>query len=323
MAGWASPALPAHPRNGRIWDRCRRGKPRQAFRSGDLVYGFGFANPKGGFYAQYVAVAADDVAVIPDTLDLRRAGAIAAVGLTALEGIDRRPSTCGVAKRSSCTVRRAESARWPCSSPSFAARACSLPPLAMMGWRWSKRLGADAAVDGRHEDIALAAKTFAPSGVDAVLALAGGAGLRRCLDALRAGGRMAYPNGVEPAPRKRRGIKVVSYDGEGGVSNFRAPQPRGGCGSSAGADRPLVSSGAGSQGASEARRRTRAWEGRPPGRLAPELHRPQEFVTGVLTATARFRANATVFVMARVSLALLRADATAPGRTLSPEQGTV
>src|SRR5215469_11786710 len=35
------------------------------FSIGDLVYGYGFANPNGGFYAQYVAIAADNVAVIP------------------------------------------------------------------------------------------------------------------------------------------------------------------------------------------------------------------------------------------------------------------
>jgi NADPH2:quinone reductase len=89
------------------------------------------------------------------------------------------------------------------------------------GVRLAKRLGADVAVDGRHQNIAIAAKTFAPSGVDAVLALAGGPRLTQCLDALRSGGRVAYPNGIEPAPRKRRGIKLVSYDGKGGVLNFQ------------------------------------------------------------------------------------------------------
>lgn len=190
------------------------------FAVGDLVYGFGFANPKGGFYAQYVAVAAENVAVIPDTLDLQRAGAIAAVGLTALEGIDR-----------ALHLRRDETVIVHGASGGVGTLAVQFAKLRGArvlasasgddGVALAKRLGADAAVDGRHDDIALAARTFAPSGVDAVLALAGGAGLRQCLDALRAGGRMAYPNGVEPAPRKRRGIKVVSYDGDGGVLNFQ------------------------------------------------------------------------------------------------------
>src|SRR5207253_2487036 len=64
------------------------------------------------------------------------------------------------------------------------------------------------------------ASSFAPEGVDAVLALAGGKALTRCLDALRHGGRLAYPNGVEPEPRKRRGIEIMSYDAVAGTREF-------------------------------------------------------------------------------------------------------
>jgi NADPH:quinone reductase-like Zn-dependent oxidoreductase len=84
-----------------------------------------------------------------------------------------------------------------------------------------RRLGADAAVDGRREDVAAAVRRFAPDGVDAVLALAGGEALERCLDALRGGGRPAYPNGVEPEPGKRRGIEVTAYDAVAGVREFQ------------------------------------------------------------------------------------------------------
>jgi NADPH:quinone reductase-like Zn-dependent oxidoreductase len=76
------------------------------------------------------------------------------------------------------------------------------------------------AVDGRREDIAAAAARFAPKGVDAVLAFAGGKTLTRCLDALRPGGRLAFPNGVEPVPRKRKGIKILAYNGTAGVREF-------------------------------------------------------------------------------------------------------
>ena len=54
---------------------------------------------------------------------------------------------------------------------------------------------------------------FAPDGIDAILALAGGEALERALD----GVRLAYPNGVEPEPAKRRGVKVISYDAKSGV----------------------------------------------------------------------------------------------------------
>ncbi len=83
-----------------------------------------------------------------------------------------------------------------------------------------RRLGADTVIDGRREDITAAARRFAPDGIDAVLAFAGGDALERCLDALRSGGRCAVPNGVEPEPRRRPGIEIVSYDAEASVRAF-------------------------------------------------------------------------------------------------------
>ena len=79
-----------------------------------------------------------------------------------------------------------------------------------------RRLGADEAIDGKRGDVVAAAKRFAPDGIDAVVAFVGGKELTRCLDTLRKGGRVAYPNGVEPEPRKRRGIRIKSYDAETG-----------------------------------------------------------------------------------------------------------
>ena len=82
------------------------------------------------------------------------------------------------------------------------------------------RLGAHAAVNGKAEDIAETARPFAPKGVEAVLALAGGPGFQKCLDATRDGSRVAYPNGVEPVPRKRKGTEMLSYDAVAGIREF-------------------------------------------------------------------------------------------------------
>jgi len=41
----------------------------------------------------------------------------------------------------------------------------------------------------------------------------------RC-DALRPGGRLAYPNGVEPEPKKLRGMKIISYDAKVGAQEL-------------------------------------------------------------------------------------------------------
>jgi NADPH2:quinone reductase len=83
-----------------------------------------------------------------------------------------------------------------------------------------RRLGADATIDGKRGDIVKAAREFAPDGIDAVLAFVGGKELTRCFDTLRRGGRVAYPNGVEPEPRKRKGIRMKAYDAVPGVREF-------------------------------------------------------------------------------------------------------
>jgi NADPH:quinone reductase-like Zn-dependent oxidoreductase len=88
------------------------------------------------------------------------------------------------------------------------------------GVELARRLGAEEAVDGKGGDVMAAAHRFAPDGFDAMLAFAGGDALRKLAAAIRRGGRLAYPNGVEPAPRKRKGIQVIGYDGISGPREF-------------------------------------------------------------------------------------------------------
>jgi NADPH:quinone reductase-like Zn-dependent oxidoreductase len=76
-----------------------------------------------------------------------------------------------------------------------------------------RRLGADAVVDGHTDDIVTAAREFAPEGLDAALLTAGGEAAEKALTTLREGGRVAYPNGVEPEPQGRSGLDIRSYDG--------------------------------------------------------------------------------------------------------------
>ena len=183
---------------------------------GDKVYAYSFANPKGGFYAEYVAVNGENVARPPEILNLRQAGAIPATGLTALQGID---DVLHV-KRGEAVVIHGASGNVGSLALQF-AKMRGARVLATASGRdgiaFVRRLGADAAADGRRDDLKAAALEFAPEGVDAVLAFAGGKPLTRLLDGVRRGGRVAFPNGVEPAPRKRRGLSVKSYDAAPGV----------------------------------------------------------------------------------------------------------
>jgi len=191
----------------------------RGFKIGDRVYAYSFDNPKGGFYAEYVAVPANSVAHTPRQLDFLHAGAIPATGLTALQGVD-----------DALHVRRGETVIVHGAAGGVGSLALQFAKLrgarvlatarGMDGVKFVRRLGADVAVDGRRGDIAAAARRLAPEGVDAVVAFAGGKALTRCLDAIRRGGRLAYPNGVEPKPRKRRGLKITSYDADVGVRQF-------------------------------------------------------------------------------------------------------
>jgi NADPH:quinone reductase-like Zn-dependent oxidoreductase len=90
------------------------------------------------------------------------------------------------------------------------------------GVAFVRRLGIDNVIDGKKGDVALAARELAPDGVDAVLAFAGSEELLRCIDTLRKGGRVAYPNGVEPEPRKRKHIRLRSYNAVASPGKFAA-----------------------------------------------------------------------------------------------------
>jgi NADPH2:quinone reductase len=83
--------------------------------------------------------------------------------------------------------------------------------------RLVRRLGADAVIDARDPGALDKLAQFAPRGISAVLALAGGDVLEACIDQVRDGGRVAYPEGIEPPPRPRRKVEVIQYDGISGT----------------------------------------------------------------------------------------------------------
>ncbi len=187
---------------------------------GEKVYASSFNNPKGGCYAEYFAVRGEYAARIPKRLDLQHAGAIPATGLTALQGID---DALHVRKGEAILIHGASGGVGTLAVQFAKLRGARVLATASGrdGKALARRLGADAVVDGKSEDIAAAAKRFAPDGIDAVLAFAGGQSLERCLDMLRRGGRLAYPNGVEPVPRKRPSIRAIVYNGESGILEFQ------------------------------------------------------------------------------------------------------
>lgn len=181
------------------------------FKVGDLVYGYAFGNPKGGFYAEYCSVPAGNIALLPKNLKLEEAGAFGSGGTTALIGLERLDpvneqkymifgASGGVghvavqlAKRMGVDVLAVASGR--------------------DGVELVKRLGADVAVDGKTDDLVAAVKEFAPGGLDAAMLFAATEESGKALDLVKQGGRIAYPNGVEPEPKRRPGVEVIAFDG--------------------------------------------------------------------------------------------------------------
>ena len=182
------------------------------FQEGDRVYAMSLANPKGGFYAQYAAVKADDASPVPAKLTIEQAGVMPVDAITALRGLD---DTLGLKRGESVMIFGASGGIGHLAVQ--LAKRMGARVLAVAsgddGVALARRLGADAVVDGHKDDVAAAARTVAPNGLDAALLTAGGEAAEKALAALRVGGRVAYPNGVEPTPKARPGIEFKAYDG--------------------------------------------------------------------------------------------------------------
>jgi NADPH:quinone reductase len=184
----------------------------KGFKPGDRVYAFGLVNPKGGFYAEYAAVKADDVSHIPGQLTGRQAGALPVDAMTAVRGLD---DTLALKPAESIMIFGASGGIGHLAlqfANRMGARVFAVAS-GSDGVALVKRLGVDAVIDGRKDDIAAAARQFAPNGFDAALMTAGGPAADKVLTVMRAGGRVAYPNGVEPIPNPPFGIEAKSYDG--------------------------------------------------------------------------------------------------------------
>ncbi len=182
---------------------------------GDRVYAYSM---RGGFYAEYVTVKEDAVAKIPAGLSPESAGALGADGITALCGLEQlelqKGETLLIFGASGGIGHLAVQLAKRLGAQVFAVASGE------DGVELVRKLGADEAVDGRKGDVAGALARFAPEGVDAALILANGKGLDVALARIKAGGRIAYPNGVEPEPEAPPNVSATAYDGEPSPERF-------------------------------------------------------------------------------------------------------
>lgn len=182
------------------------------FSEGDRVYGFGLGNPKGGFYAEYIALDAERVSLIPGRLTMDEAGAMPVDAMTALRGLD---DTLGLKRGETLMVFGASGGIGHMAvqlARRIGARVFGVAS-GEDGVELVKRLGAEVTVDGHKGDVLAAAKKFAPNGLDAALVTTGGEAVDQALTAIRDGGRVAYPNGVQPEPKVRPTVTCRNYDG--------------------------------------------------------------------------------------------------------------
>ncbi len=189
------------------------GKDVHGLKKGDRVYGINLMDPKGGFYAEYATVKAEHAAAVPEKLSIQQAGAMAVDAVTALQGLDDT-----LRLKSGETVMIFGASGGIGHMAIQLAKRMGAKVLAVAsgedGVQLTKKLGADAAVDGHKGGVLAAARAFAPQGVDAALVTTGGPEVDQALAALREGGRVAFPNGVQPAPKPPRNIKAQSYNGQ-------------------------------------------------------------------------------------------------------------
>lgn len=181
---------------------------------GDLVYVYGRRRPKGGFYAEYAATKAQYVAKLPAGVPVEHAGAMPATSLTALSGLD----VLGLPAGEWVLIFGASGGQGHLAVQLAKRQGLSVIAVASgaEGVALVTRLGADLSVDGHGDVVEVLARIrdVAPDGVGGILAMAGGETLDRLTEALRDGGVLAYPNGVQPVPRERPGVTVRAYNGE-------------------------------------------------------------------------------------------------------------
>jgi NADPH2:quinone reductase len=187
------------------------GSKVRRLKTGERVYGYGYENPKGGFYAEYAVVPEENMGAIPAGVSVDEAGALAVSAITALAGLDK----LKVAKDCALMIVGASGGVGHVAlqlGKRMGARVLAVAS-GKDGVDLVRRLGADGAVDGLHDDIVEAAKAFAPNGLDAVLACANSEELAASLKRVKRGGAIAYPNGVDPEPEALPGVKLHAYDG--------------------------------------------------------------------------------------------------------------
>jgi NADPH:quinone reductase len=181
------------------------------FEEGERVYGMVLPrDPMAGFHAEFACIDAALARPVPARLSMDQAAVLPVDGGIALRGL-----------RDALRLRTGETLALFGASGGIGHFVLQLAVrsgarvLAIAsgedGVRMARRLGAEAAVDGRRDDIAAAMHRFAPGGIAAALLTAGGDGASRVVGALPHAARIAWPHGVAPPPEASRRPHAAAF----------------------------------------------------------------------------------------------------------------
>lgn len=179
------------------------------FHGGDRVYSYSYGNGTGGFYAQYVSVPADRVAPVPPHLEMKIAGAMPCVALTAQSGLE----TLKVSRGQTVLVFGASGGVGSCAVWLGKEKGATIVGTARPdAQEYVRSLGAAHAIDPNSAEREGVIKRAAKDGFDAALVTANSDVLTSFFSHLKPKAPIAFPNGVEPKPHFN-GHPVSAFDG--------------------------------------------------------------------------------------------------------------
>lgn len=178
----------------------------------DYVYAARFLNPQGGFYAEYAVVEGGYVSRLPGSLSLEESSVVGGGGITALRGLE---DVLHLQSGESILIFGAGGGIGHIAIQLAKRMGAHVFAVASGddGVALAERVEADGVVEGHRDDILKIARAFAPQGFDTALLTAGGTAAETLLGAVRKGGRVAYPNGIDPIPTAAEGISLEGYNG--------------------------------------------------------------------------------------------------------------
>lgn len=189
------------------------GKDVAQFKLGDSVYTASFLNANGGTYAEYVAVGAEYVSLIPKPLGMKEASAILGVGITALRGLE---DVLNLQKGETILILGASGGVGHMAVQLAKLMGAEVIAVASGddGVNLVQQQGIEKVVNGRSANALEQIKALVPHGVDSALFTAGGKLAQDLLELVRNEGRVAYPNGVQLDVNTAANLEVSAYNGE-------------------------------------------------------------------------------------------------------------